>query len=76
MNLAIPYHLENYIGGNFIAPLSGEFIDGINPATAEVFCQIPNSNAKDIDVAVNIHFRHTKEIESINLNACAIWNNT
>ena len=53
MNLAIPYHLENYIGGNFIAPLSGEFIDGINPATAEVFCQIPNSNAKDIDVAVN-----------------------
>ena len=53
MNLAIPYHLENYIGGNFIAPLSGEFIDGINPATAEVFCQIPNSNARDIDVAVN-----------------------
>lgn len=53
MNLAIPYHLENYIGGNFIAPLSGEFIDGINPATAEVFCQIPNSNAKDINVAVN-----------------------
>lgn len=53
MNLAIPYHLENYIGGNFIGPLSGQFIDGINPATSEVFCQIPNSNAKDIDVAVN-----------------------
>jgi aminomuconate-semialdehyde/2-hydroxymuconate-6-semialdehyde dehydrogenase len=53
MNLAIPFHLENYIGGNFIGPLSGQFIDGINPATAKVFCQIPNSNAKDINVAVS-----------------------
>jgi aminomuconate-semialdehyde/2-hydroxymuconate-6-semialdehyde dehydrogenase len=53
MNLAIPYHLENYIGGNFIGPLSGQFIDGVNPATAEVFCQIPNSNAKDVEIAVS-----------------------
>jgi aminomuconate-semialdehyde/2-hydroxymuconate-6-semialdehyde dehydrogenase len=53
MNLATPYHLENYIGGNFIGPLSGQFIDGINPATAEIFCQIPNSNTKDVDIAVS-----------------------
>jgi aminomuconate-semialdehyde/2-hydroxymuconate-6-semialdehyde dehydrogenase len=53
MNLSIPYHLENYIGGNFIGPLSGQFIDGINPSTAEIFCQIPNSNTKDVDIAVS-----------------------
>lgn len=53
MKLEIPYHLENYIGGNFIAPLSGKFIDGINPATGEVFCQIPDSNIKDIEAAVH-----------------------
>lgn len=52
MNLAIPYHLENFIGGNFIGPLSGEFIDNVNPATGEVVGQIPNSNKKDIDIAV------------------------
>ncbi len=52
MNLAIPYHLENFIGGNFIGPLSGEFIDNINPATAEITGQIPNSHKKDIDLAV------------------------
>ena len=52
MDLKIPYHLENFIGGNFIGPLSGEFLDGINPATAEIFCQIPNSNKKDIEIAV------------------------
>jgi aminomuconate-semialdehyde/2-hydroxymuconate-6-semialdehyde dehydrogenase len=52
MNLAIPYHLENFIGGNFIGPLSGAFLDNVNPATAEVVGQIPNSNTKDIDIAV------------------------
>lgn len=52
MNLAIPYHLENFIGGNFIGPLSAAFIDNINPATGAVTGQIPNSNKKDIDVAV------------------------
>jgi aminomuconate-semialdehyde/2-hydroxymuconate-6-semialdehyde dehydrogenase len=52
MNLAIPYHLENFIGGNFIGPLSGEFLDITNPSTGEVVGQLPNSNKKDIDVAV------------------------
>ncbi len=53
MNLDIPYHLENYIDGNLIAPLSSQFIDCINPATGEVFCQVPNSNENDIEIAVN-----------------------
>jgi aminomuconate-semialdehyde/2-hydroxymuconate-6-semialdehyde dehydrogenase len=52
MNLTVPYQLENFIGGNFTGPLSGAFLDNINPATAEVYGQIPNSNTKDIDAAV------------------------
>jgi aminomuconate-semialdehyde/2-hydroxymuconate-6-semialdehyde dehydrogenase len=53
MKLEIPYHLENYIGGNLIAPLSGKFIDNINPATGEVYGQIPDSNEKDVAAAVH-----------------------
>jgi len=53
MNLSIPYHLENYIGGNLIGPLSGKFIDNSNPATGEVYGQIPESNEKDIEAAVH-----------------------
>ena len=52
MQLDIPFHLENFIGGNFIAPLSGQFIDNFNPATGEVSGQIPDSNEKDVAVAV------------------------
>ncbi|RYD81299.1 MAG: aldehyde dehydrogenase family protein [Sphingobacteriales bacterium] len=54
MHLDIPYHLENFIGGNFIGPLSGQFIDNINPATGEAYSQIPDSNEKDIEVAVSM----------------------
>ncbi len=53
MKLDIPYHLENYIEGNLIGPLSGKFIDNINPATGEVSGQIPDSNEKDVAVAVH-----------------------
>jgi len=51
--LTIPYHLENYIGGNLIGPLSGHFIDNIDPATGEVYGQVPDSNEKDVEIAVH-----------------------
>lgn len=53
MKLETPYHLENYIDGNLIGPLSGNFIDNYNPATGEVYGQIPDSNQKDVDAAVH-----------------------
>ncbi len=53
MKLDIPYHLENYIGGNLIGPLSSKFIDNVNPATGEVVGQIPDSNEKDVEAAVH-----------------------
>ncbi|OSZ80240.1 2-hydroxymuconic semialdehyde dehydrogenase [Chitinophagaceae bacterium IBVUCB2] len=53
MKLDISYHLENYIGGNLIGPLSGKFIDNIDPATGEVYGQIPDSNQKDVEAAVH-----------------------
>ena len=53
MKLEIPYHLENFIGGNLIGPLSGNFIDNINPATGEVAGHVPDSSEKDVNAAVH-----------------------
>ncbi len=52
MDLSIPYHLENYIGGSLIGPLSGNFIDNFNPATGEMVGHIPDSSEKDVNAAV------------------------
>jgi aminomuconate-semialdehyde/2-hydroxymuconate-6-semialdehyde dehydrogenase len=53
LKLEIPYYLENYIGGNLVGPLSGRFLENINPATGELLNHVPNSNENDVNVAVN-----------------------
>lgn len=52
MEFALPFYLENFIGGEFLAPVSGKYIDNINPAINEVYNRIPDSDAGDIDLAV------------------------
>ena len=44
--------IENYINGQLIAPISGEFLDNFNPATGEVYALIPDSDEKDVELAV------------------------
>jgi len=50
--LEIPYYLENYIGGNLVGPLSGKFIENINPATGEILGHTPDSDERDVEIAV------------------------
>lgn len=52
MQLNIPYQLENYIGGQLVSPLSGNYIENINPATGEVYGMIPDSGHRDVESAV------------------------
>lgn len=52
MDLKAPDKIANYIGGGLQAPLGGLYIDNINPATGEVYSQIPDSDIKDIEEAV------------------------
>lgn len=44
--------LKNFVGGEFIAPVNGNYIDNYEPATGKVYCQIPNSDAADVELAV------------------------
>jgi len=52
MNLTAPAFIANYIAGNLQAPLNGKYIDNINPATGEVYSQIPDSDIKDVEEAI------------------------
>ncbi|HEX8197577.1 MAG TPA: aldehyde dehydrogenase [Pyrinomonadaceae bacterium] len=44
--------LENYINGELLAPVSGEYLDNFNPATGEVYSLIPDSDERDVSRAV------------------------
>jgi aminomuconate-semialdehyde/2-hydroxymuconate-6-semialdehyde dehydrogenase len=44
--------LENFVNGEYCAPASGQYIDNYEPATGKVYSLIPNSNAEDVQKAV------------------------
>jgi aminomuconate-semialdehyde/2-hydroxymuconate-6-semialdehyde dehydrogenase len=46
-------YLKNFINGAYHAPVSGQYLDNVNPATGEVYSQIPRSGADDLTMAVN-----------------------
>jgi aldehyde dehydrogenase len=44
---------ENFIGGEWVPPVDGEYFDNISPVTGKAFCQVPRSNEKDIELALD-----------------------
>jgi aminomuconate-semialdehyde/2-hydroxymuconate-6-semialdehyde dehydrogenase len=41
----------NYINGSYVEPKSNAWIDNYNPSNGEVYGQIPNSSAEDVEAA-------------------------
>lgn len=46
-------HLQNYINGHLVAPKNGKYIDNYHPATGKVYSLIPDSDASDVQDAVD-----------------------
>jgi aldehyde dehydrogenase len=44
---------DNFIGGKFTAPLSGQYFDNVSPITGQVFTQAARSNEADINLALD-----------------------
>jgi aminomuconate-semialdehyde/2-hydroxymuconate-6-semialdehyde dehydrogenase len=45
--------IQNYINGEFAGPSSGKYLDNYNPAEGKVYSLIPDSDAADVQQAVN-----------------------
>ncbi len=46
-------HYENFIGGEWIAPTSGEYRENLTPSTGEPFCEVAHSAAEDVELALD-----------------------
>ena len=55
LDIAYPYkqQYENFIGGKWVAPLAGRYFDNVSPITGKPFCRIPQSDANDINLALD-----------------------
>ncbi|WP_151705357.1 aldehyde dehydrogenase family protein [Nitrincola alkalilacustris] len=43
----------NFIGGEWVAPVKGQYFKNISPVNGEAFCEIPRSTAEDIELALD-----------------------
>jgi len=44
---------DNYIGGAWVAPASGEYFDNVSPITGQIVCQVARGTAADIEAALD-----------------------
>src|ERR1700677_2499615 len=51
--VSIKKKYKNYIGGDWVAPLSGTYFENVTPITGQTLCEIPRSNAADVDRALD-----------------------
>src|SRR6202165_3517205 len=44
---------DNYIGGEWVAPVQGQYFENPTPVTGQVFCEVARSEEADIDKALD-----------------------
>jgi aldehyde dehydrogenase len=44
---------ENYIGGEWVPPVKGQYFEDITPVTGKPFCEVARSTSEDIDKALD-----------------------
>lgn len=44
---------ENFIGGQWVAPASGNYFENISPVTGQAYCEVPQSGDADLSAALD-----------------------
>ncbi|HEX8489167.1 MAG TPA: aldehyde dehydrogenase family protein [Propionibacteriaceae bacterium] len=44
---------DNWIGGEWVAPVKGQYFENPSPVTGQTFCEVARSTAEDIDLALD-----------------------
>ena len=42
----------NFINGEYVAPVSNQYLEGYNPAIGAVYSEVPDSDERDVNLAV------------------------
>lgn len=52
---------NNYINGEWTAPVKGRYFDNISPVIGDVFCEVARSSAEDVELALDAAHRAKDE---------------
>jgi len=48
---------DNFIGGEYVPPVKGNYFENVSPVTGEVFCEIARSTKEDVERAVDVAYK-------------------
>ena len=51
---------QNFIGGQWVEPQDGQYFDNLSPVNGKKICEIPRSNEKDIELALDAAHKATE----------------
>ena len=51
--MAFDSRYANFIGGEWVAPVGGEYFENLTPVTGQGFCEIPRSTGVDVELALD-----------------------
>jgi aldehyde dehydrogenase len=51
--VALKQRYENFIGGEWRAPTTGEYRENVTPVTGEAFCEVAYSSPQDVELALD-----------------------
>jgi aminomuconate-semialdehyde/2-hydroxymuconate-6-semialdehyde dehydrogenase len=64
--------IQNYINGKLLAPSSGDYLHNYNPAEGKVYSLIPDSDAQDVQLAVDSATKAFHEWSNISVEKRAV----
>jgi aminomuconate-semialdehyde/2-hydroxymuconate-6-semialdehyde dehydrogenase len=65
--------IDNYINGKLVPPVSGLYLDNIEPATGKVYGQIPDSDSRDVQNAFEAAREAFPKWSSLKLEDRSAW---
>ena len=51
--MSFPGRYENFIGGQWVKPVGGEYFEALSPVNGQPFCEVARSTGADIEKAVS-----------------------
>ena len=51
--VAVQDRYDNYIGGKWVAPVNGRYLENVSPVTGRPFCEVARSDAADVELALD-----------------------
>src|ERR1035437_8170830 len=48
---------ENFIGGEWVPPIKGEYMNDVSPVNGKVFCEVARSTKEDVELALDAAHR-------------------